>query len=474
MGVPLRPSLIGLSLLLVGCSAKPSSGPVPVTTGPAPARAQITVPTALADQSCNAGGGSLLGVSTPQATLQSTILRALALPDGDVLVGTESGNPPPGAQHAQLIIRAITPTCRLDPRFGTDGTEAVDLPATSDYGYSTMNDWAPDGDGIVMVGATATNGYVMKLTATGRVDRQFGANGVATVVSPDPSKFGSELDRVTVTSAGQIIVGADDGGAHCCLTTYVARLDPDGRLDPSFGFGGWSQILATGARMQQVVVRSDGSTLVELSRIDTGGGTEYVYELNSRGSLVGSFTDNFAAALSSLDSNVFSPMLTQGGYFDDDMVPLAGGDFELVGTGAANGAGMEPMYLMAARFSPDGSLDRSYGHHGSMVMAQVDGGEIAALLMPDGDTVFVDEPWVAPHLPLYGSNGTLRLTFLTPRGSLDTRRVADGIAVVDAANLSAGSTPAYSSGQWAAAATGKDILVVTPTTVGINVLGFRG
>jgi len=50
----------------------------------------------------------------------------------------------------------------------------------------------------------------------------------------------------------------------------------------------------------------------------------------------------------------------------------------------------------------------------------------------------------------------------------------NGVAVVPAPNLLAGTIPAYSSGQSAAAATGDDIVVVVATTVGIDVLGFRG
>jgi uncharacterized delta-60 repeat protein len=408
------------------------------------------------------------------STLQSTLVRALSLPNGNVLVGTESDQRPPSGQVTRLVIRALTPNCTLDARFGDHGVDVVDLPATSDHGYSTVNGWAADGNGVVLAGATATNGYVMRLAANGSVDVRFGTHGVATLVTPRPSSFGSQVDKVAVASTGQIIVGADDGNAHCCVSTYVARLDPSGMLDRSFGSGGWSQTLATGALLQQVVVRSDGSVLAVLSGIDTGGGTEYVYELNPQGSVVSSFTDDFGRALSDLDVADPSLRLTEGGYFDDEMVPLADGSIELVGTGAPNGAGTEPMYMMAVRLTSDGNLDPSYGIDGLTSMPEVDGGGVAALLMPDGDTVFVDEPWIAPQTPLYGSNGTLRLTFLRPSGSLDTSNAGNGVAVVPAPNLLAGTIPAYSSGQSAAAATGDDIVVVVATTVGIDVLGFRG
>jgi len=457
---------VGLLVLLAACSATP---PPASSAGPAPPPAQVSLPRSLADPLCNSGRGALL--AAPTSAVASTLVRALSLPDGDVLVGTESVGAPPASGVAKLTIRALTPRCRLDARFGHQGIAVLDLPSTLDHGSSTINGWARDGSGVVLVGATATNGYVMKLTAEGNVDGRFGAHGVATVVSPDPSKFGSELDRVAVAPTGQIIVGADDGGAHCCLTTYVARLDADGRLDRSFGTGGWSQLLATGAIMEAVVVRSDGSVLVELSRIDTGGGTNFVYELDSHGSVVTRFSDNFNRALEALDRADPTLQLTQGGYFDDDMAPLADGGVELVGTGAPDGAGEGQMYLMALRLSADGSLDSSYGTRGVMRIGAVDGGDVAAVDMPDGDTVYLDEPWVAPS---YGSDGTLRLTFLTARGTLDTRAVVHGVIDLPAPSLLTGTTPAYSYGQSAAAVSGDYILLAVATAAGIDVVGLRG
>jgi hypothetical protein len=53
---------------------------------------------------------------------------------------------------------------------------------------------------------------------------------------PVPVRFGagpSSGERL-----GQIILGADDGGAHCCLSTCIARLGAHSRLDKSFGSGG--------------------------------------------------------------------------------------------------------------------------------------------------------------------------------------------------------------------------------------------
>ena len=129
------------------------------------------------------------------------------------------------------------------------------------------------------------------------------------------------------------------------------------------------------------------------------------------------------------------------------------------------------MYLMALRLSADGSLDSSYGTRGVMRIGAVDGGDVAAVDMPDGDTVYLDEPWVAPS---YGSDGTLRLTFLTARGTLDTRAVVHGVIDLPAPSLLTGTTPAYSYGQSAAAVSGDYILLAVATAAGIDVVGLRG
>jgi beta-propeller uncharacterized protein DUF5122 len=465
-------SLIGLTILLAGCSAPQSS--VSSTAGLRLLPAQVRLSATLADQSCNRGHGVILPVNVSKSTLQSTLLRALSLPDGDVLVGTDSDQPPPSGQVARLVIRALTAKCTLDARFGIHGVDVVALPATTDHGYSTVNGWAPDGNGVVLAGSTATNGYVMELAANGSVDARFGTHGAVTLITPHPSSYGSNMDNVAVAPSGQIIVGADDGNAHYLMATYVARLDPSGALDRSFGSGGWSQTLATGALMQQVAVQSDGSVLAVVTGIDTGGGTADVYELDVHGSVVSSFTSDLGRAFSEINVEGTFQTLSQVGYFDDGMVPLSGGSFELVGTGALNAAGADPMYMMALRLTSGGNLDPSYGNAGLMSRREVDGGTVAALLMPDGDTVFVDEPWITPRRPIYGSNGTLRLTFLTPTGSLDESKPGHGVAIVLEPDLLAGTISAYATGDSAAAATGDDILVVVATTVGIDVLGLRG
>jgi hypothetical protein len=296
--------LIGLTILLAGCSGTPASVSATTITEPPLPRAQITLPASAADPSCNGGRGGPLPMHDSASNLPSLLVRALSLPNGDVLIGTESDESPLSGQSARLVVSALSPNCTLDAKFGDHGVDTVDLPAASAHGYSTVNGWAPDGNGVVLAGATSTSGYVMRLAANGDVDLRFGTHGVAMLATPHPSSGGSQVDKVMVATRGQIIVGADDGNAPCCASTYVARLDPDGRLDRSFGSGGWSQALATGAVMQQVVARSDGSVLAVLSGIDTGGGTDDVYELNHQGSVVSSFSDDFGRALSDSTSTL--------------------------------------------------------------------------------------------------------------------------------------------------------------------------
>src|SRR5580658_5346450 len=92
--------LIGLIIVVAGCSGTPASVSAPTTTGPPLPRAQITLPAAVTDPSCKGGRGALLPMHVSAPNLPSVLVRALSLPNGNVLVGTESDEPPASGQGA--------------------------------------------------------------------------------------------------------------------------------------------------------------------------------------------------------------------------------------------------------------------------------------------------------------------------------------------------------------------------------------
>jgi hypothetical protein len=132
------------------------------------------------------------------------------------------------------------------------------------------------------------------------------------------------------------------------------------------------------------------------------------------------------------------------------------------------------MDFVAAGFLADGSLDASYGTGGTTQLAEVDGNDVAAVALTGGSVVFVDEPWIAPRSPLYEPAGTLRLTYLTSRGVLNTSLVAGGVVLVPDQQLVAISQGGFDTYELDAVAEGDAVRVVAVTPKGLNVLGLRG
>jgi len=427
--------------------------------------AQLKVPVKLTDPACNDGRGLLVPQSSSESDLESIFVRTTVLSDRVVLVGTSSAGTSAPRSRATFVIHAFTPRCTVDRSFGTDGVANILLPPSTGKGTASVSDWAPDGTGVVVVGSTSTTGFAMRLTSDGRVDRSFGTKGVATLVTPHPSSAGSAADTVAVAPSGHVLVGADDGAALCCASSYVADLEPGGSLDRSFGTGGWTSALTTGSRITQLAVQPGGTVLVAISDIETGEGNVSVDQLSPGGTPSTSFAAHFRAAMAQVDP---------GSYFAAELYPRPAGGFALMGTAAASSAGEQPMDFVAAGFLADGSLDASYGTGGTTQLAEVDGNDVAAVALTGGSVVFVDEPWIAPRSPLYEPAGTLRLTYLTSRGVLNTSLVAGGVVLVPDQQLVAISQGGFDTYELDAVAEGDAVRVVAVTPKGLNVLGLRG
>jgi hypothetical protein len=419
----------------------------------------------LADNTCNNGHGLLIPQTLSASTVQTRHVLMTALSSGVVLIGVSPEVLAPKGKQTVFVVHALTASCTVDTSFGADGEARIALPLSSGGGFSNVTGWAPDGSGVVLVGSTSSAGFAMRIEANGTVDRSFGTDGVATLITPHPSSAGAAADAVAVSPSGEILVGADDGAAACCASEYVAELEPNGGLVPEFGSGGWTPAFATGARLSQLAVQPDGSVLVVLSYIETGEGTVTVDEVTPQGVVDSGFSSAFAAAMASADP---------GSFFDATLYERDAGAFGLVGTGSSAGAGEEPMYELAAGFIGDGARDLSFGSSGTTRIAGVDGDNVAALETTNGDTVFIDEPWIAPATPTYSATGTLRLLFLTSQGDPDTELSPGGVAMIPAQALEASDIDGFVSFDAAATTVGADVLITALSANGISVVGLRG
>ena len=117
----------------------------------------------------------------------------------------------------------------LDPSFGEGGRVVVPSGAV---GWAEASGVAllPDGGILVAGHASATTGgnsdqVLFRIDPDGRLDRTFGSDGIITLDFSPNDQFGTILRQ-------------PDGRILACSTAGVLRLAPDGSLDPTFGMGG--------------------------------------------------------------------------------------------------------------------------------------------------------------------------------------------------------------------------------------------
>lgn len=252
----------------------------------------------------------------------------------------------------------------LDGSFGAGGKVIT-------AGYSGINEIALQADGkIVAVGLYDYYSFaIARYNPTGALDTSFGTGGIVTTV------FGGNAQQVAYSVAvqadGKIVVAGDAGycdfNENCFSNFALARFDPDGSLDTSFGadFGGDSEFATS------VVVQTDGK-IVAAGYADFGGGGFVVARYNPTGALDTSFdgdgkvTINFGSSPSSVvlqsDGKIIVSGYVLGAIYDFALVRLN-----------ANGS-------LDTSFDGDGKVTTDFGSAdiASDIAVQADGKIVAA------------------------------------------------------------------------------------------------
>lgn len=195
----------------------------------------------------------------------------------------------------------------------------------------------------------------------------------------------------------------------------VARLQPDGALDPGFGHDGLITY-AHGGDVAAVALQADGKiVLVGFAPEDDGTGTDYgILRLLPNGSADPDF---------GIDGRI--TFNTEGGYTYDIATGVAIDNQQRIVV-----AGSLDRYFTAdlgiLRLLPDGSFDDTFGNHGLTV---VDGGDMASFssrafrLARDGKILVAGDRTV-------NSQTDMMVARLLDDGSLDATFGAQGIAIV--------------------------------------------
>jgi uncharacterized delta-60 repeat protein len=251
---------------------------------------------------------------------------------------------------AALLAFGATPALArpgdLDHGFARGGA-ALEFGADSTEGDAI----ALDQFGRPVVGGAEAAGrlLVMRLAANGRRDRRFGRDGLATVLLPGLAPGG--VRGLDIFRDGRIVLVATlespDGSTPPRVA--VARLLPDGDLDPGFGDDGISVVGPAGARARSLSLTHDGVIVIGGAIPVAGGDAPLVLRLAPDGTPDPTFDGD----------GVWSGESTPLRGWARGVLAFADGSVALA-VGAAPGA-LAPSVITAARLTAAGALDTTFG-----------------------------------------------------------------------------------------------------------------
>ncbi|HEY0461787.1 MAG TPA: FG-GAP-like repeat-containing protein [Pyrinomonadaceae bacterium] len=385
--------------------------------------AAVTI-TAAADGSLDPSFGSGGKTIVQMAAEQVDLAKAAAVQaDGKIVLGGEVGSYSLDTNRAGLV--RLNADGSLDPSFGSGGR--VVNPGQIHLSGLVIQ---PDGK-IVTAGAThpvsITDDFaVVRYNADGSLDTSFGSGGYA--VNGD-----GEAQTVLLQPDGKILLVGFVTLFRNGSDFILARFNPDGSVDPTFGVGGRVQTSFTSGRNSDdhalsAALQTDGKIVVSGSI--TGVPTVLI-RYNSNGSVDTGF---------GLDGSVLTPntgitarrvivqpdgkIVIGGSSFGlrrynangttDQTFTGGGGSFggtiylhdiglqsdgKLLAAGGVCYTNTGECNFLLARYNPNGGLDPTFGTSGGFVITNITEGTLdeafALVLQPDGKIVlagYASEP----------------------------------------------------------------------------------
>jgi len=296
----------------------------------------------------------------------------------------------------------------IDRSFGQEGIARLE---TQPSAFATADDMAIGPDKKIYVLQTVrrcptsvcvVERTVSRFLAKGSVDGSFGAGGTSKVVTTNEATPSSERGALALAADGRVVVATTDNGK-----LVLARVNPDGSADGSFGVGGVAEIdLGVPVDRVRVAVQGDGRIVVGAEPLSGyGGDAVLVARYTAQGAPDPSF-DGGAPLVTSLGSGL--------------------GGFGLSGTGRLVLAGPRccpavGRAVHVTRLDESGHLDSEFGRQGQVFVDDVaDGVGVGALVIrPDG------------RIYVVGSgrrDGNAFVLRLLPSGKLDRKFGRRGIA----------------------------------------------
>ncbi len=293
-----------------------------------------------------------LGLNAAGSQITAVASDAALLPNGDIVVAGNFG-----------LVRYL-PNGSLDTRFGTGGL--AQLPPNGIASFPPGLAVQPDGKYLWAGEATAPNGSngafaVVRFNANGSVDQTFGTGGLATTAFPNSNVQGA--DAVLVQPDGKILLGGEvlPNINHAPADAALARFNPNGTLDQTFGSGG--QVLSTASIGNITALGLDAAADIFVLPAHA--------EFSPAGQLDSSVTP---AAITTSSHGRNAAFLASGQYVIANSVGVAKNDVD----------------IQVQRFNADGSLaaaSTAFDFSGSTGLDQARDSASAVAVQPNGQIV---------------------------------------------------------------------------------------
>ncbi len=340
---------------------------------------------------------------------------AVALqPDGKIVVATQDG---------QLCASVLTITRydvdgSPDTAFGNDGVATANL--GEDACTSEDSVLVQSNGKVIVAGERSGKLAIVRFNGSGSLDTSYGSSGVATINLGAAYAIASSRVRSLLQPNGKLIVATSgiDGFA-------VVRLAQDGSLDGSFGSGGVAAV-AQLVLTRAIGLQADGKIVFaggDLAGTPSASNPGVLARFNPDGSLDSSFGTAGTAQLDfgfgGMAPAVVAPDSSGGFVVMGGATACVASDESCIVTFSANAL---------ARFTSAGLPDMSFGDDGQVVASPL--GNVvtgarnshpkAAIAQPDGSVIVTGDSYAYDTHPYPGGSG-FALAKYTRDGRIDSR-----------------------------------------------------
>jgi uncharacterized delta-60 repeat protein len=417
------------------------------------------------DPTFGSGAGCVTtALSTPNSgtPLADQGHRVLLQPSGNIVVAGQTSVPSGTSAVYAFGVATYNLDGSLDTGFGSGGIVRQDFqgngkhnptPAATLYDAALEPTGGQGDDQILLAGAdSAQSGLaLMRLNSNGSLDTTFGSGGQVITTFNVSNSFAELANGIAVTSTGQIVAV----GENAAQDLLLARYNPNGSLDTSFGTGGMvTTVISSNAPGFSVSARAmtqqpDGKLVVVGYEHTPGSKGTFmdqgvIVRYNADGSLDSTF-GNGGIVTTALDSRYqYAAIYPSAGTANDGQIVVVG---SLLSGSSGSNLTYQPL---VERYNPNGSLDTTFGNGAGYITIgnpmSANFSAYAATIESDGKPIVVGadgNPFLVARLNVDGSldstfgNGGLVTTTIGTTNSFygvalqpDGRIVAAGYSLI--------------------------------------------